>query len=105
MIQQMQEIKKARERGQTREGIGAMAVRLLRCNAFTDAPDTSVVLCAQGREVDGRQEVEEEGERRKVQSRKQIVGRVVHTAEKMDCAEKEKINQNRNESNESEKKM
>lgn len=44
-----------------------MAVRLLRCHAFTDAPDSSVVLCFQrGREVrvvhGGREEVEEEGE-------------------------------------------
>lgn len=30
--------------GQTGEGIGSMAVRLLRCYAFTDATDTSVVL-------------------------------------------------------------
>lgn len=43
----MQELKlKAWESGQTREGIGAMAVRLLRCHAFTDAPNTSVVLCS-----------------------------------------------------------
>ncbi len=39
---------KARESGQTREGIGAMAVRLLRCHAFTDASNTSVVLCSRG---------------------------------------------------------
>lgn len=64
----MQEIKcqklKAREFEQTREGIGAMAVRLLRCHAFTDSPNTSVVLCSRGREVrvvGGRQEVEDEG--------------------------------------------
>lgn len=36
---------KARQSGQTREGIGAVTVRLLRCHAFADAPDTSVVLC------------------------------------------------------------
>lgn len=30
--------------GQTREGIGAVAVRVLRRHAFVDAPDTSVVL-------------------------------------------------------------
>lgn len=43
--------KRGRESGQTREGIGAVAVRLRR-HAFTDAPDTSVVLCfSGGREV------------------------------------------------------
>lgn len=52
---------KARESGQTREGIGAVAVRLLRAHAFTDAPNTSVVLWVE----DGGQEVEEGGERRK----------------------------------------
>lgn len=43
--------KRGRESGQTREGIGAVPVRLWR-HAFTDAPDTSVVLCfSGGREV------------------------------------------------------
>lgn len=54
---------KARESGQTREGIGAVAVRLLRRYAFTDAPNTSVVLCFPGREVrvvDGGQDEEEQ---------------------------------------------
>ena len=31
--------------GQTRKGIGAMAVRLLRAHACTDATDAGVVLC------------------------------------------------------------
>lgn len=39
---------KSEGNGQTGEGIGAMAVRLLGCHAFTDAPDTSVVLCSRG---------------------------------------------------------
>lgn len=39
---------KVRENGQTREGIRTMAVRLLGCHAFTDAPNTSVVLCSKG---------------------------------------------------------
>lgn len=34
-----------RESGQTREGIGAMAIRVLWRHAFADAPNTSVVLC------------------------------------------------------------
>lgn len=41
-----------------------MAVRFLRCHAFTDSQNTSVVFCSRGREVrvvDGEQEVEEEG--------------------------------------------
>lgn len=41
---------KARQSGQTREGIGAVAVRLLRRHAFADAPNTSVVLCFPGEE-------------------------------------------------------
>lgn len=61
---------KARESGQTREGKGAMAVRLLRCHAFTDAPNTSVVLWLPGEGDQGgwmgsrrwRRKVEEEGE-------------------------------------------
>lgn len=63
-----QKIKRSGESGQTREGIGAVAVRLLRCHAFTDATNTSVVLCFPGGGrfrvvvvVDGEQEVEERG--------------------------------------------
>ena len=64
-LKRMQKIK-ARERGQTGEGKGAMAVRFFRCYAVTDAPNASVVLCSRrgGREVrvvDGGQEVEEKG--------------------------------------------
>lgn len=76
---------KARESGQTREGIGAMAVRLLWCYAFTDAPNTSVVLCSRGERsgwwwIEGRKrKVEEEGERGAEEEA--MVGRVVHSAE------------------------
>lgn len=40
-----------------------MAVRLLGCHAFTDAPNTSVVLCSRGKKIqvmEGKQQVEEE---------------------------------------------
>lgn len=47
LLEKIVQIKKRGTSGQTREGIGAMAVRL-RCYAVTDAPDTSVVLCSQG---------------------------------------------------------
>lgn len=83
-MKQSQKIK-ARESGQTREGIGAMAVRLLRCHAFTDAPNTSVVLCSRGGRsgwwMEGRRwrrKVEKEGERGAEEEA--MVERVVHTA-------------------------
>lgn len=83
-MKQSQKIK-ARESGQTREGIGAVAVRLLRSHAFTDAANTSVVLCSRGGRsgwwMEGRRwrrEVEEEGER--CAEEEAIMGGVVHTA-------------------------
>lgn len=50
---------------QTREGIGAVTVTLLRCHAFADASNASVVLCFPGRVgqmVKGRRQVKAAGE-------------------------------------------
>lgn len=75
-----------------------MAVRLW-CHAFTDAPDTSVVLCFPGEEGsfffevgEGQEEeVEEEGEVecRGGEKKKQWRKGWVHTAAQMDRTEKE----------------
>lgn len=54
---------------------------MLRCHAFADAPNTSVVLCSRGGWcVDGGQEEEEEEEGEKGAEEEAMVERVVHTA-------------------------